>query len=55
MNWDQIEGKWKRFTGSAERWGKLTTMTREEGSVARTNTESRRRRLRSRPTNGRAR
>lgn len=25
MNWDQIEGKWKRFTGSArERWGKLT-------------------------------
>ena len=25
MNWDQIEGKWKQFTGSArERWGKLT-------------------------------
>ena len=25
MNWDQIEGKWTRFTGSArERWGKLT-------------------------------
>src|ERR1035438_5138836 len=25
MNWDQIEGKWKRFTGSArDRWGKLT-------------------------------
>jgi uncharacterized protein YjbJ (UPF0337 family) len=25
INWDQIEGKWKRFTGSArERWGKLT-------------------------------
>jgi uncharacterized protein YjbJ (UPF0337 family) len=25
MNWDQIEGKWKRFTGSARaRWGKLT-------------------------------
>jgi uncharacterized protein YjbJ (UPF0337 family) len=25
MNWDQIEGKWKEFTGSArERWGKLT-------------------------------
>ncbi len=25
MNWDQIEGKWKHFTGSAqERWGKLT-------------------------------
>jgi uncharacterized protein YjbJ (UPF0337 family) len=25
MNWDQIEGKWKRFSGSArERWGKLT-------------------------------
>jgi uncharacterized protein YjbJ (UPF0337 family) len=25
MNWDQIEGKWKQFRGSArERWGKLT-------------------------------
>jgi uncharacterized protein YjbJ (UPF0337 family) len=25
MNWDQIEGKWMQFTGSArERWGKLT-------------------------------
>lgn len=25
MNWDQIEGKWKQFTGSArERWGQLT-------------------------------
>jgi len=25
MNWDQIAGKCKRFTGSArERWGKLT-------------------------------
>ena len=25
MNSDQIEGKWKQFTGSAqERWGKLT-------------------------------
>ena len=25
MNWDQIEGKWKQFTGSArERWGKVT-------------------------------
>jgi uncharacterized protein YjbJ (UPF0337 family) len=25
MNWDQIEGKWKQFTGSArERWAKLT-------------------------------
>ena len=25
MNWDQIEGKWKRVTGLArERWGKLT-------------------------------
>jgi uncharacterized protein YjbJ (UPF0337 family) len=25
MNWDQIEGKWKHVTGSAqERWGKLT-------------------------------
>ena len=25
MNWDQVEGMWKQFTGSAkERWGKLT-------------------------------
>jgi uncharacterized protein YjbJ (UPF0337 family) len=25
MNWDQIEGTWKQFSGSArERWGKLT-------------------------------
>jgi uncharacterized protein YjbJ (UPF0337 family) len=25
MNWDQIEGKWKQFAGSArERWGRLT-------------------------------
>jgi uncharacterized protein YjbJ (UPF0337 family) len=25
MNWDQIEGKWKQFIGSArERWGNLT-------------------------------
>jgi uncharacterized protein YjbJ (UPF0337 family) len=25
MNWDEIEGKWKGFAGSArERWGKLT-------------------------------
>ncbi len=25
MNWDQIEGRSKRFAGSArERWGKLT-------------------------------
>ncbi len=25
MNWDQIEGKWKQFAGSArEQWGKLT-------------------------------
>jgi uncharacterized protein YjbJ (UPF0337 family) len=25
VNWDQIEGKWKQFMGSArERWGKLT-------------------------------
>ena len=25
VNWDQIEGKWKQFRGSArERWGKLT-------------------------------
>ncbi|MGC8201179.1 CsbD family protein [Aliiroseovarius sp. PTFE2010] len=25
MNWDQIEGKWKEFKGSAqEKWGELT-------------------------------
>jgi uncharacterized protein YjbJ (UPF0337 family) len=25
MNWDQIEGKWKQFVGSArQRWGKIT-------------------------------
>lgn len=25
MNWDQISGKWKQFTGKArEKWGKLT-------------------------------
>lgn len=25
MNWDQIEGKWKQFKGSArEKWGKFT-------------------------------
>jgi len=25
MNWDQIEGKWKQFRGSArQHWGKLT-------------------------------
>lgn len=25
MNWDQIEGNWKRLRGKArERWGKLT-------------------------------
>ena len=30
MNWDQIEGKWKQFTGSArKRWGKLADDDRE--------------------------
>jgi uncharacterized protein YjbJ (UPF0337 family) len=25
MNWDQIEGKWKQFSGKArEKWGDLT-------------------------------
>jgi len=25
MNWDQIQGKWKQFSGKArEKWGKLT-------------------------------
>ena len=39
MNWDQIEGKWKQFTGSArERWGKLTdddlqTMTGQKDNL----------------------
>ena len=43
MNWDQIEGKWERFTGSArDRWGKLTDddwppNRRQKGSVGRMN------------------
>lgn len=25
MNWDQVKGQWKQFSGAAkERWGKLT-------------------------------
>lgn len=25
MNWDQVEGNWKQFTGTVkEKWGKLT-------------------------------
>jgi uncharacterized protein YjbJ (UPF0337 family) len=25
MNWDQVEGKWKQYTGKVkEKWGKLT-------------------------------
>jgi len=25
MNWDQVEGKWKEFTGSVKsKWGELT-------------------------------
>lgn len=25
MNWDQIEGNWKQYTGAAQaKWGKLT-------------------------------
>ena len=25
MNWDQLQGKWKQFTGNVkERWGELT-------------------------------
>jgi uncharacterized protein YjbJ (UPF0337 family) len=25
MNWDQVEGKWKQFSGKAkEKWGKIT-------------------------------
>jgi uncharacterized protein YjbJ (UPF0337 family) len=25
MNWDQLQGQWKQYTGKAkERWGKLT-------------------------------
>jgi uncharacterized protein YjbJ (UPF0337 family) len=31
MNWDQIEGNWKRFTGNVrEQWGKLTDDEIEE-------------------------
>lgn len=31
MNWDQVEGMWKRFTGSAgERWGKLAGASKAE-------------------------
>lgn len=35
MNWEQVKGKWKQFTGSIqERWGKLTNedLDRIEGS-----------------------
>ena len=35
MNWDQIEGKWKQFKGSAKaQWGKLTDddLDRVEGN-----------------------
>jgi hypothetical protein len=63
MNWDQIEGKWKRFAGNArERWGKLTDND-WKASLARRSSwsdefrngmEWRRRRPKSRPTNGRA-
>ena len=63
MNWDQIEGQWKRFTGSArERWGRLTgndwkAHCRERRiswlGEFRSGTEWRRRRPKSRPTNGR--
>jgi len=40
MNWDQIEGKWKQITGSAQaRWGKLTdddirTLTGQKDNLA---------------------
>jgi uncharacterized protein YjbJ (UPF0337 family) len=45
MNWDQIEGKWKHVTGSAqERWGKLTdddwkADRRQERSAGRADSE----------------
>ena len=35
MNWEQIKGKWKQFTGAVQqRWGKLTDddLDRVEGS-----------------------
>jgi uncharacterized protein YjbJ (UPF0337 family) len=62
MNWDQIEGKWKRFTGSArERWGKLTdndweTIAGKKDQLVGRIQERygvRRQRPKSRPTNGR--
>lgn len=34
MNWDQIEGRWKQFKGSAQtKWGQLTDdeLTRSAG------------------------
>jgi uncharacterized protein YjbJ (UPF0337 family) len=35
MNWDQIEGKWKQFAGSArERWGQLTGRIQERYGIA---------------------
>ncbi|WP_193139233.1 MULTISPECIES: CsbD family protein [unclassified Meridianimarinicoccus] len=31
MNWDEIEGKWMQFKGSArEKWGKLSDQELEE-------------------------
>lgn len=35
MNWDQVKGKWKQFTGDIKkRWGKLTDddLDRVEGN-----------------------
>ena len=64
MNWDQVEGKWKQFAGSArERWGKLTDNDwetiagKKDQLVGRIQgvTEWQKRRPKSRPTNGRAR
>jgi len=40
MNWDQIEGKWKQFTGSAQaKWGELTHDEIDEISGNRENLE----------------
>ena len=36
MNWDQVEGKWKQFRGSAkQQWGKLTDDDLEQIAGAR--------------------
>jgi uncharacterized protein YjbJ (UPF0337 family) len=63
MNWDQIEGKWKQFAGSArERWANSRTMTgmtiagkKEQLVGLQEAVWPCERRPKSRPTNGRTR